>query len=204
MTVASDTASMQTALQTFMDKFNAAQDAIDTNTKITVSGGTVTTSVLSSNREVQAWAGQLRSIAFGAISGLGGTVQRLDNLGIDFDSTTGHLTVKDSTKLASALTNHPDDVQAFFLTPNTGLVSKMFTYLTNVMGSDTTQQSNLTTASSDIDKQIATLQARLTDERTQLTNSFIQMLDAQSSAQNQSLTLTNAFFAKNSTNTTTN
>jgi flagellar hook-associated protein 2 len=204
VTVASDTASMQTALQTFMDKFNAAQDAIDTNTKITVSGGTVTTSVLSSNREVQAWAGQLRSIAFGAISGLGGTVQRLDNLGIDFDSTTGHLTVKDSTKLASALTNHPDDVQAFFLTPGTGLVSKMFTYLTNVMGSDTTQQSNLTTASSDIDKQVATLQARLTDERTQLTNSFIQMLDAQSSAQNQSLTLTNAFFAKNSTNTTTN
>jgi len=205
VTVASDTASMQTALQTFMDKFNAVQDAIDTNTKVTVSGGTVTTSVLSSNREVQSWASQLQSLAFDSVSGLTGTVQRLDNLGIDFDTTTGHLTIKDATKLATALNDHPNDVQAFFLTPSTGMVSKMFTYLTNVMSSDLKQQSDLTTASSDLDTQIATLQSRLDDERTSLTNSFIQMLDAQSAAQSQSLTLTNAFFAKSSTsNSVTN
>lgn len=199
VTVASDISSMQSAVQNFLDKFNAVQDLIDTNTKISVAGGAVTTAVLSDNREVQGWASQLRSLAFDSVSGLDGTVQRLDNLGIDFDSTTGHLTIKDSDKLSTALSEHPDDVQSFFLAPNTGLVSKMFSYLTNVISSDSAQQSKLTDASNDIDDQITTLQARLDDERTQLTNSFIQMLDAQSAAQSQSQTLTTAFFSKTDT-----
>jgi flagellar hook-associated protein 2 len=199
VTVASDTGSMQSAVQTFLDKFNAAQDLVDASTKVTVNGGAVTTSVLSGNQEVQSWATQLRSLAFDAISGLGGTVQRLDHLGIDFDSTSGHLVIKDSDKLATALAERPDDVQAFFLTPNTGMVSKMFTYLTKVISLDGAQQSRLTQASSDLDDQIATLQSRLDNERTQLTNSFIHMLDAQSAAQSQNQALTNAFF-KNSSN----
>ena len=196
--VSSDTASMQSAVQTFLDKFNAAQDLVDASTKVTVNGGTVTTSVLSGNQEVQSWATQLRSLAFDSISGLGGTVQRLDNLGIDFDSTSGHLVIKDSDKLATALTEKPDDVQAYFLTPGTGLVSKMYTYLTKVGSLDSAQQSRLTNASGDLDDQIKTLQSRLDAERTQLTNSFIQMLDAQSAAQSQNQALTNAFFKNSS------
>jgi len=198
VTVDSDTASMQTAIQNFLDKFNAVQDSIDTNTKTTVSSGTVTTSVLSDNREVQTWASKLRSLAFDAVSGVTGTVQRLDNLGIDFDSTSGHLTIKDSDKLATALADHPDDVKAFFLTPSTGLVSKGYTYLTNLISADSTQQDNLNKASTDIDTQITTLQTRLDAERQQLTNAFIQMLDAQSTAQSQSTTLTNAFLKNTS------
>lgn len=198
VTVSSDTASMQSAVQTFLDKFNAVQDLVDASTKVTVNGGAVTTSVLSGNQEVQSWAAQLRSLAFDSIAGLGGTVQRLDNLGIDFDSTSGHLIIKDSDKLATALTDKPDDAQAFFLTPGTGLVSKMFTYLTKVSSLDSAQQSRLTKASGDLDDQIATLQSRLDAERTQLTNSFIQMLDAQSAAQSQNQALTNAFFKDSS------
>ena len=194
VTVASDTASMQSAIQDFLDKFNAAQDLIATDTKITVSAGAVSTAVLSDNREVGAWASQLQSLAFDAVSGLTGSVQRFDNLGIDFDSTSGHLTIKNQDALSTALTDKPDDVQAFFLTPNTGMVSKMFTFLTDAMGTDTSQQSDLTKANSDIDTQIATLQSRLDDERTQLTNSFIAMLDAQSSAQSQSTYLNSTFF----------
>lgn len=196
--VSSDTASMQSAVQTFLDKFNAVQDLVDASTKVTVNAGTVTTSVLSGNQEVQSWAAQLRSLAFDSISGLGGSVQRLDNLGIDFDSTSGHLVIKSSDKLATALTNKPDDVQGFFLTPGTGLVSKMYTYLTKVGSLDSAQQSRLTKASGDLDDQIKTLQSRLDAERTQLTNSFIQMLDAQSAAQSQNQALTNAFFKSNS------
>lgn len=193
VTVSSDTSSMQSAIQNFIDKFNSLQDLIQTDTKTSVSGTTVTNSVLSNNREVQGWASRLQSLVFNQVSGVSGTVQRLDNLGIDFDSTSGHLTIKDQDKLDSALTDHPDDVQAFFLTPNTGLVSKGFTYLTSLITSDNNQQSSLTKASSDIDTQIATLQAKLDDERTTLTNSFIAMLDAQSTAQSQATTLTNAF-----------
>ncbi len=200
VSVQSDTASMQTAIQDVIDKFNALQDAIDTNTKTSVSGSTVTTSVLSNNREVQSWASHLRSLAFDAVSGVTGTVQRLDNLGIDFDSTTGHLAIKSQDKLSSALADHPDDVKAFFLTPGTGLVSKGYTYLTSLLTNENDQQSRLNQASSDIDTQITTLQARLDNERTTLTNAFIKMLDAQSTAQSQNTYLTNTFFNNNSSN----
>jgi len=125
-------------------------------------------------------------------------VQRLDNLGIDFDSTTGHLAIKSQDKLSSALADHPDDVKAFFLTPGTGLVSKGYTYLTSLLTNENDQQSRLNQASSDIDTQITTLQARLDNERTTLTNAFIKMLDAQSTAQSQNTYLTNTFFNNNS------
>ena len=135
-------------------------------------------------------------MAFGAIAGLTGTVQRLDNLGIDFDGTTSHLKIKSGEKLVAALADHPDDVHAFFLTPNTGLVSKMYTYLTKTMSADSAQQSNLRKENTAIDAQIATLQSRLDAERELLTTAFMQMLDAQSAAQSQTQTLTNMFFKK--------
>jgi flagellar hook-associated protein 2 len=198
--VESDTATMQSAIQSFIDKFNATQDLIETDTKITVSSTGAKTSILSDNREVQDWGRKLQSLAFEAVGGLNGTVTRLDNLGIDFNSTSGHLTIKDSGKLATALGDHPDDVQSFFLKSSTGFVPKLFGYLTNVISADGAQQSRLTKANSDIDNQIKTLQSRLDSEREQLTNSFIAMLDAQSSAKNQQSYLTSAFFNNNSNN----
>ena len=195
--VASDVASMQSAIQSFIDKFNAVQTTIDADTKITSSSGKVTTSVLSNNRDVQDWASQLQSLAFGAVSGLTGTVARLSDLGIDFNSTTGQLAIKDSSKLAAALTDRPDDVASFFRSPSTGFVAKMDSYLGKIIAADDTQQQKLTKANSDLDTQIATLQTRLDDERTQLTNSFIAMLDAQSQAQSTSTYLTNTFFKSN-------
>ena len=200
VTVASDTASMTTALQDFMTKFNAVQDLIASDTAISVSGTNVTTAVLSNNREVDSWASQLQSLAFDAVSGIGGTVQRLDNLGIDFDGITGHLILKNPDQLASALANHPDDARAFFMTPTTGMVSKMFTFLTNTGITDSAQQDIITKASSDIDTQITALQTRLDAERTSLTNSFMAMLDAQSTANTQSTYLTSTFFNNNSNN----
>ncbi len=196
--VESDTSSMQTAIQNFIDKFNAVQDFIETNTKTTVSGNSVSTSVLTDNREVQSWASRLRGLAFDAVGGVTGSIQRLDNLGIDFDSTSGHLTIKNSDKLTTALAEKPDDVRAFFLTPTTGLVSKGYTYLTNLISSDTAQQSRINQASANIDDQIATLQSRLDAERQKLTNAFIAMLDAQSKAQSENTTITNAFLKSSS------
>jgi len=200
VTVSSDTTSMQTAVQTFIDKFNALQDLINTDTQIQVSGSTITTAVLSGNHEVEGWAAQLQSMAFDVVTGATGSVQRLDNLGIDFNSTSGHLTIKNTDALTSALANHPDDVKNFFLTPTTGLVPKMFDYLNNLTASDNTQQGNLSKANSDLDTQISTLQARLDDERSQLTTEFTAMLDAQSAANSQNQTLTSAFFNNNNNN----
>ena len=195
--VESDTASMQSALQDFIDKFNAVQTFITTNTKITSTGTTVTTSVLSDNREVQDWGSQLQSLAFAAIPAISGSIQSLDALGIGFTGTDGQLSITNSTALANALAEKPNDVQNFFLSGTTGFVSKLYGYLTNIVSADSGQQSDLTKANSDLDTQIATMQSKLDDERTTLTNSFIAMLDAQSKAQSQNQTLTNAFFSNN-------
>ncbi|MBC7368207.1 MAG: flagellar filament capping protein FliD [Undibacterium sp.] len=195
--VASDSSSMATYVQGFVTKFNAVQNLIEQNTRVTVSGTTVSGAVLAGNREVEGWSKRLRSLAFDQIGGLTGSVKRLDHLGIDFNSTTGQLTIKEADKLATALADRPSDVSEFFLSANTGLVAKIYTGLTTLMKDDTTQQNNLGKANLSIDDQITRLQAKLAAQRETLTRSFIKMLDAQSTAATQQKTLTNAFDQKN-------
>ncbi|MBM3851699.1 MAG: hypothetical protein FJ399_00925 [Verrucomicrobia bacterium] len=195
--VESDTLAMQTALESFIEKFNAVQDLIEESTKVTSDGTKVTSAVLAGNREVQSWASRLRALAFDAVSGITGDVDRLDDLGIDFDGTTGHLKIKDSGKLATVLGDTPEEVETLFLTPSTGLVSRLYSYLTSVGTSGRRQASDFAEANTDLDEQIATLQARLEQEREALTKAFIRMLDAQSLAQSQNTYIENTFFRKN-------
>src|SRR5690349_17288770 len=84
------------------------------STQIRTGSSTVSTSVLSSNREVQEWARDLQKMAFNVVSGVTGSITHLDDLGIDFDGTTGHLKIADSSKFNNALTNKPADVQSYF------------------------------------------------------------------------------------------
>ena len=49
ITVAADTAKMKSLISTFVDAFNSVQSYVDDQTKITTSGGKVTTSTLSKN-----------------------------------------------------------------------------------------------------------------------------------------------------------
>jgi flagellar hook-associated protein 2 len=198
--VASDSATMAASIEDFVTKFNDVRDLIEEHTKVTVSGATVSRAVLAGNREVEEWASRLRSLAFDDVGGLTGSISRLDHLGIDFNSTTGHLTIKNTDKLATALANVPNDVEEFFLTANTGLVATMYTGLTALLAADTTQQSALGKANLGITEQIATLQLRLTAQREKLTQSFVRMLDAQSTASSQNKTLMNAFDSKSGNN----
>lgn len=194
LSVTSDTSTMAGYIGDFITKFNAVQDFITTNTKTEVTGTNVTTSVLSDNREVQSWARELQKLVFDAVSGATGTVKRLDHLGIDFDSISGRLTIKNSDKLAAAVTDHPDDVNNFFFKASTGMGSKLYSYISSRKSADSDQQNTISEDSQAIDDQIATLQSRLDAERERLTTSFLRMLDAQSNSQSQSTYLTNAFF----------
>jgi flagellar hook-associated protein 2 len=196
--VESDTVRMQGAIEGFIEKFNAVQDFIGESTKITVSGTTVTTAVLANNREVQAWASHLRALAFDAVGGVTGDITRLDDLGIDFNSTSGRLQVKNSGKLATALGDKPEEVKSLFLTADTGLVSRVYSYLGDINSADRKLQANLSAANVRLDEQIARMTARLEAERESLTTAFIRMLDAQSAAQSQSTYLNNMFFKDSS------
>lgn len=202
VTVAADTASMQTAIQTFITKFNAVQSFIDTNTKITTGAdGKVTTSTLSGNHEVQNWASELRSMAFSQVTGLTGSITRLSSLGLDFSSTDSTLSIKDSAKLTAALTSNPDDVAAFFGTSSTGFAAKFDTYLTKKLdskeGGVQLQMNTLNKANTDIEAQIAVLNTRLAAEKERLTNAFIAMDNAKQTASTQQSTL-DAYFKSSS------
>jgi flagellar hook-associated protein 2 len=195
--IQSDTASMQTAIQAVITAYNQLQSDITTDTKITSSGGTTTASVLSSNNEVTDWATNLQSMAFDAVTGVTGSIQSLNDLGIGFADTTGQLSITNSTTLANALTDSPQDVQNFFLTGSTGFVSRMYTGLTNDLGENSNAQGALSQNNTDLGDQITAMQTQLNTEQTDLTNEFITMLDAQSTAQSESTTLTNAFMNPN-------
>lgn len=198
VTIESDAAGMHTAIQGFIGKYNTLQDLIESHTKVEVSGTTVTGGLLANNHEVEAWAKQLRALAFAPVSGVTGNIGRLDDLGIDFDGITGHLAIKNADKLSSALASNPDDLKAFFIDGPTSFVTKMYDLATVTKSWNAAAQETLAKASTNIDKQITQLQARLVSQRELLTNSFLNMLDAQSKASNMSTYLTNHYFNKSS------
>lgn len=193
ISVSGDTASMRSAIDDFIAKFNDVQSYIDTATKITTQNGKVTSAILSSNREIQGWASSLRSKVFGAVPGLTGTIARLENLGIDFTSGTSNLAVKDSAKLDAALRDKAGDVAEFFQTAGTGLAKSMDSYLTLLGTQNSEQQKRLTKANTDLDTQIANIDRRLALQRSVMEASFIAMESAQATLKSQGDALNRAF-----------
>jgi len=198
--VSNNTSTMRSSIEDFIKKFNAVQSYISDQTKITSSNGKVTTALMANNREIQNWASTFRSTAFAAVSGLSGTIQRLDHLGIDFTAGTAQLAIKDGTKLDAALRDHSSDVEAFFKTATTGFSAKIDSFSKTVLGTGTsatgllnTQKNSLTSANTSIDKQIADIERRLVSERAKMEDGFIAMEKAQSVTQQQQQQLANAF-----------
>jgi flagellar hook-associated protein 2 len=203
--VAPDTASMNTAIQDFISKFNAVQSYVESQTKITKTpDGKVSAALLADNHEVQTWASELRSLAFKQVSGLTGTIQRLEHLGLDFSAIDSTLRVKDQAKLDTALSSKGADVEEFFGGSASGFSALFENYLTPKLSTSTgalaTQMATLNKQNTGIEVQIATLNARLANQRELLTTSFLAMQNAQSLAQQQQQQLTNMFSQKTTTN----
>jgi flagellar hook-associated protein 2 len=203
ITVKADTATMTTAIQNFITKFNAVQTYIEAETKITKTpDGKVKAALLADNREVQTWASELRSKAFAQISGLTGTIKRLSDLGIDFSSTDSTLAIRNQSKLDAALASNGEEVAAFFSTATTGFAAVFDKYLgpklANSSGALALQMGTLNKQNASIDQQIATLNRRLENQRELLTSAFLSMQNAQSAAQQQQQTLSNFFDKKSS------
>ncbi len=191
ITVSADTAKMKEKIESFISAYNAVGLFIDDKSRITSANGKVTAAVLSNNREVQVWQRDLRNLAFNAISG-GGAINQLDDLGIAVDRD-GRLSVKDSAKLDSALANNATEVESFFTTASTGFAAKFDTLVDTMIDSGDAAQERLASTNSALDRQIADLERRLTQQRELLTSSFIAMESAQSRIQQQSAAITNAF-----------
>lgn len=189
--IKSDTTAMRAKIDSFITAYNDVQQFIESSTKVTSTKGKVTSAALANNREIQNWSRELRSTAFGAVSGITGNIARLENLGIDFKSASNDLEIKDSTKLDAALSEKSADVTAFFQTTVTGFGAKFTAYATKVAAFNTGQQTRLTKANDDITIQIANIERRLVQQRLLLESAFIAMETAQSALKSQQSALDN-------------
>lgn len=198
ITVEADTTGMRSKIDAFISAYNAVQTFIDDKTKITSSDGKVSAALLSNNREVQEWSRELREAAFGAASGVSGTLKRLDDLGIGFTGVSGQLAVRDESKLTTALRDRPTEVESLFQTGTTGFAAKFETILGRIITSNSAQQTRFTKTNSSIDRQISDLERRLTQKREMLTDTFIRMEEAQAKLNQQSSALTRAFSSSSS------
>lgn len=186
VTVTADTSAMRKKIETFIDDFNDVQSFLETNTKVSSDAkGTVSAAVLSSNREIQDWARSLRSMAFAAVSGITGSVWRLNDLGIDFKSGTNELEIEDEVAFEDALSEATSDVGEFFTRASTGFGAKLDTYLNSIAEQNETQRERINDSNTSIDEQIAAIERRLVQQRAVMESAFIAMETAQSRIKQQ-------------------
>lgn len=196
--VAADTGAMRSRISTFISAFNDVQDFLENATKVTTdSKGKVTAGTLASNREIQEWGRSMRTMAFSAITGLAGSVRRMEDLGIDFTSGTSKLEIKDGAKLDKALSENTAQVQAFFSASSTGFAAKFDAFLEKVSLQNDDQQKNLNKANDGIDLQIEAIDRQLKQRREVMESAFILMETAQSKLKQQQ-TAIEGMFAKSS------
>ena len=210
--VTADTNSMTTAIQNFITDYNAAVTGMDKATQITTdpTTGKVTAGLLTQNAEVVSWGQSLREGVFERIIRLTGPIKSLNNIGIDFSPGTDQLAVTDTVALNNALANNPNAVFAMFGTPTTGLAATLGKTLDNIVtgpthptaGSLAQQTTALTNSEDTLNTQIATMQAQVTAEQTNLTNQFIAMENAEAAYQQDAATLTADFGGSGSSSTT--
>jgi flagellar hook-associated protein 2 len=204
ISVASDTSAITTAIQSFITDFNQLQTDISNDTTINTSSGTAVTSILSSDDEVGDWATTLQSAAFSAGSGLSGTIKSLDDLGIDFNGTTGQLSITSSATLQNALTQSPAAVAAFFQTAQTGFGSIMSSTINDIISQNTSETQTLQGQSSDLSDQITTMQTQLDAEQSQLETEFQAMETMLAQMQSESSTLSSMYSGTTSTTSSSN
>lgn len=193
VTIDTDSKELKTKINSFVAAFNDVQDYIQEKTKIEVNDDEVTAAVLAGNRELSSLDSKLRSFAFGAIEDLaGGTLFRLEHIGIDFISGTSKLEVKDSAKLDSALENNLSTLEQFFVGADDNFAGRLDSFLENFLKSDgvmDTMSTTYTERNTAIDEQIKEMERRLEFKRATLESGFIAMEEAQSRTQSQATAL---------------
>jgi flagellar hook-associated protein 2 len=205
ITVSGDAASTKAALNTFIEKYNAVQNAIDKYTKVTVDGTKVTSSVLSGSRELASISRELRRMLYATGKDqngaeLSGTVKRLSDLGVNFAGIENTISITNSALLDTRLASNTDDLVDYFTTDTEGLVDRLDAMMDRLVNDSSTtpgtfkvQTDSISSQNKSLDKQIAEFERRLDSQRSLLESSFIAMERAQSNFQQQSSYLAKTF-----------
>ena len=205
ISVGSDTTAAKSAINGFIEKYNAVQAAIEKYTKVTVDGTNVTSAVLAGSRELATISRELRRTLYAAgtdSSGnpLTGTVKRLSDIGVGFSGIENTISITNSATLDNRLASDSDDIIDYFNTNNNGLVDRLDAMLDRLVSTSSTtpgtfqvQLDSIGKQNKSLDKQIEEVERRLESQRALLESSFIAMERAQSGFQQQSAYLAKTF-----------
>lgn len=189
ITVSADPAPARTAIEAFVAQYNRVQSLIASATAIASSAtGVMANGVLAGDRDVAALASELRQLVFGEISGLGGTIRRLDQLGYTTNGNDDTLALADSAKLTEQLASRLNDVAEFFGHTANGLATRFAALVDRLAGDEgylIQRQSTFTTQRSRLEEQIAAMERAVQANRERLIQSFIAMERAQAQINRQ-------------------
>jgi flagellar hook-associated protein 2 len=187
--VKSDTDAVKDAIDQFLDGYNKVQALIEKETSSTTDDkGKVTAGTLAGQPDANEIAGKLRAMAFGAVAGLSGTIERLAGLGIDTNGDNNNLSLSDAGLLDDALLNNMTSVAEMFTNESNGFAVQLETYLEKLAGDDgelDTRIENLANRSTSIDDNIAQMERRVQANREQMISRFVVMETAQANINQQ-------------------
>ncbi|MCZ7637288.1 MAG: flagellar filament capping protein FliD [Verrucomicrobia bacterium] len=131
---------------------------------------------------------QLRALAAGTLSGLSGSLTRLEGLGFSTNGYDDTFSTADLTGLDALLRDDLGSVEAFFSDATHGLGVKLDAYLEKAIGeagSMTARQTTLTRQAGSIDTQVADMEKQVQQNRERLIASFVAMEQAQANINQQ-------------------
>lgn len=191
ITVASNTTTLKTSVQSFVTAYNALMTSINTQTKVTSTGdaATTTTGALTGDASMRQLVNSIRNEV---LQNTGGSnVGNLAQMGVSTDSKTGLLTLDDAKWNAAVATPNGATEIAKVFTGDTGLISRMTKATDSYVGTSgllttrakdlNTKLTDLTTQLSDLDRRMDTLKTTLTAKYTAM-DSLIAKINSSSSS----------------------
>ncbi len=189
ITVASNTDTLKTSVQSFVSAYNTLMTAINTQTKVTATGdaSTTTAAALTGDASMRQLVDSLRSEL---VNGSGaGTMTSLAQMGITTDQKTGLLSLDDKT-WDKAVVKGAGDIAKLF-TGDTGLITRMnkatnsYVGTTGTLAARATDLNNkltdLNTQTADLTRRMDALQKSLTAKYTAM-DTMIAQINASSSS----------------------
>ena len=191
ITVASNTATLKTSVQSFVSAYNALLTSINTQTKVTATGdaATTTSGALTGDASMRQLVNGIRNelLQNSGSSSMG----NLSQMGISTDQKTGLLTLDDKKwDTAVATPNGASEIAKVF-TGDTGLVARMTKATDSYVGTTgllasrvtdlNTKLTDLTTQQADLDRRMESMKTSLTSKYTAM-DTLIAKINASSSS----------------------
>ncbi len=173
LAVENDTSKIKDKVQSFVTKFN---DLYNYLKEKSVSSGT-TRGLLLGDSTADSILSILRTIATGTISGINSNeINTLSKLGITF-STSGGLSISDSSRLETAIKDNLSQVEAAFNSSN-GIANTLYSRLNPYLGSDgyiTKSKANFNSSIEFLSDSISSQQARIDKSAELLRNRYLKL-----------------------------